>query len=68
MTIAEEPEGEQRGLAQDGQAALAQGPPVGERPADLLLDREEEAGGEDEGGEPELVDRRRGRPCPARSG
>ena len=52
-------EREQRGLAQDGQAALAEGPPVGERPPDLLLDREEEAGSEDEGGEPELVDRRR---------
>ena len=59
VTMPRRPSAEQRGLAQHGQATLAERPPVGQGAADLLLDREEEAGGEDERGEPELVDRRR---------
>ena len=49
--------GEARGAVDERTAAEALGPPVGERPADLLLERQEEAraGDEDEG--PERVER-----------
>ena len=56
----QEAEREQGGLPQDRQATLAEGTAMGQRPTHFLLDREEEPGSEDEGGEPELVDRGRG--------
>jgi hypothetical protein len=56
---AEEAEGQQAGLLQDREAALAEGSAMGQRAPHLLLDREEEPGSEDERREPQLVDRSR---------
>ena len=44
-------------LRHDRASTLAAGPPVRERPPELLLEREEEAGRERERGEPHRLDR-----------
>ena len=44
-------------MSTTGLAALAERPAVGERPAELLLEREEEAGRQGERGEPQRRDR-----------
>ena len=55
-----------RGLADDRAAADARGAAVGDRPADLLLERQEEAGRDHEHEDPEAVRARRTRPSRAR--
>ena len=53
----DEDRGQPDDLGDDGLAAVAGRPPVGEGASELLLEGEEESGGEGEGGEPQRRDR-----------